>query len=286
MQRITWRTALCCGIGLVLFGSAVTPFASATIYTFSPTNTAQEPSANPDANGSVDLWTHPGDSANAGDFVGNSANNGDGSNSGGTGAGSIAWGLYANGGASSTATSKTFTSLIGSPISLANQYIAIDFDNGYVDPSSKVGISFYNASNQVQLTFEFVGGDTNYKVTDSTGSHVNPPSLGFTDNGFNVKLTLNNNSNGQYTLNVGASSISGVLQRSSSIIDKIEVFNINAGNGSSNDVYFNNLVVSTAVPEVPAGMLLAVVGTVFIGANKWKSLRRAKRAAKALMPSA
>ena len=73
----------------------------------------------------------------------------------------------------------------------------------------------------------------------------------FTADGFNFKLTLLDTVGG-YQLNAGSTTVpSRQLIQATSSIASIQVFNQNAGFNGSNDMYFNNLVIS-AVPESSA----------------------------------
>ena len=138
---------------------------------------------------------------------------------------------------------------------------------------ARVGITFLDSNNVAQSMFRFTGGESAYKIDDSvTDSNT---GIGFTDNGFNVKLSLNNSS-GNYTLMVGSNTFaSRTLAQGTSTIAAVRVFNIGAGSGSTNDVFFNNLTIS-AVPEVSPALAIpvAVIISGLAGAIAHRKSRR------------
>jgi hypothetical protein len=86
-------------------------------------------------------------------------------------------------------------------------------------------------------------------------------AVGFTDDGFNVKLTLENASRG-YTLQVGTNTLSSRnLAQGTSTIAAISVFSVGAGNGLASNLRFNNHVI-TAVQEVSPVIVFPVVAVI------------------------
>lgn len=260
------------GAALLVGGAASS---RAAVFTFSA---SASPGSNPDANaGAVNAWVTSHSTTNtsqAGDFIGNSASNG-----GAAGAGTSAWAMYANNGQTARSTA-TVATLVGSNLTLTNQFVSLDFDNGFIDSGNQVGINFLNGSGVNQLTFRFVGGASFYEVQDSTGTHAT--TQGFTRDGFNVSLTLNAGS-GAYTLKAGSATISGVLQTAVSNLGGVQVYNANAGGGSDRDLYFNNLVISTSVPE--ASPLLAAPVVLSVAAALYFFNRRRRRMLPILAPA-
>jgi hypothetical protein len=241
---------------LLVFASASS--SAAALYTFSASD---RPGTSPDANatpgGAVDVWSvsvsAPGNGSVNGDFHGNSANNG-GSGGSGAGAGSDAWAMYANSGQTATS-SAAVTPLTGLSVSHIGDYISLDFDNGFIDGGSSVGVRFLDSNSNVRLTFQFVGGNTDYQILDASGT-VDPGKV-FTADGFNIKLALTSNSGGYTLTTTGSSpsSTSGTLLQNTSSLDMIQVFNTNAGGGDARNLYFNNLAIS-AVPEASPALMI------------------------------
>lgn len=202
-----------------------------------------------DQNGNVvsNFWSSSF-STNAGGFIGDSGSNGDGS---GAGAGSTAWGLFANSGEQSSITGDINSVIAGRDFGATGDTISIDFDNGFIDPTTAVGIRFLDPSNSVVSEFSFTGGTSDYTVSD--GSGVLNTGIGFTDNGLNFALTILGPSLYQFDILAadGGSASSGPRTLSGTI-SQIEVFNRDAGFGSQRDLFVNNLSIS--VPE-PTGLI-------------------------------
>jgi hypothetical protein len=232
------------------------------------------PAGNPDANefggGAINLWT-TSTTGSAGNFAGNSANNAGGS---AAGAGNPAWGIWANTGGISTA-SASVTSLMARPLGLAGDAITLSLDNGFIVNGASVGVRLLNSGGSVLSTFSFTGGDSFYRITDGASSGFST-EVGFTGNGLNLTYNFTS-SNGDYSLAVGSSTITGRdLALSSNTVATIEVFNSGAGGGSGGgnfDAYFNNLSL-TAVPEVSPALALPLAAVVVTTLQTLTSRRR------------
>lgn len=235
---------------------ATTPAEAVLVRSFTTLNEVnQSPDANEVGGGTVDLWAFSSGgagTANAGSFIGNSGANSGGSS--GAGAGNPAWALYANSGATASA-SANLTGLMGRSLSLAGDSVSIDFDNGFIDTGRFVGVQFYDSNGVVVSQLTFIGGAADYQLSDSSTTGT---GVGFTGDGINLSLTLTSGT-GDYTIDVGGTTLAsrlmpGVVKD----IASIEVFNASAGGGSDRDIYFNNLTV-TAVPEVSAAVAMPFV---------------------------
>lgn len=203
-------------------------------------------------NPSADGWSvslDSGDGTKNGEFNGDSATNGGGS---AAGAGSAAWALYANDGNNASA---TFT-LAGGALSVG-QIASLDFDNGWIDTPSVVGVRFLNSGVEV-LGFTFTGGQANYNLSDGTTTDT---GIGFTADGLNLALTLT--SLGNYSLNVSGNVFTGTLNNGQTSFDQVRVVNESAGGGVERNVFFNNLSV-TQVPEPSSSALLALGGLALV----------------------
>jgi hypothetical protein len=198
--------------------------------------------ANPGTDGWA-LTTSTGNSSQAGSFQGNSGGNGDGA---GAGAGNPAWGFYANSGQSSSGV----WSLAGGSLTVG-QEVAIDFDNGFINTGSQVGVEFRSGTT-VGLSIFLTGGASFYQVFRNGG--VVNSTVGFTDNGFNIEVGSTGTST--YALSFGSFSQTGTFGNGVTAIDNIRVFNTNAGGGGQFNLFANNI---TVVPE-PASALLGSLG--------------------------
>lgn len=211
-------------------------------------------------------WTLSGGS-NAGFFIGNSKNNGDGdgNNDGDINTtGDNAWGLYANSGQTASAV-RTFNSALS-----VGQTFTLRMDNGWIEGGGTVGFGLQNASSDNRFEFFFIGGASKYQRNDNGG--VQNTTLDFTDGGLTIVFTLTGADaysatvTAYYDDNTSASdTFSGTLLNSGAI-DRLRLFNYNAGSGSQRDAFFNSI----AVPEPALVSLLAISGMLL--------RRRARRA--------
>jgi hypothetical protein len=191
---------------------------------------------------------------NAGFFIGSSANNGDGGANapppGDIDTSGESWGLYANSGQTSEAV-RPLTGTLA-----VNQFIRLDYDNGWIDNGGSVGFSFL-AGGEERLRLTFVGGEQNYTLHDASGPR--DTGVGFTDEG--MQIDFDPDSPDQYGISISPRGGTSVVLRgdlagtAGSGIDSIRFFNTNAGPGSQRDVFVNSLLV---LPE-PAGLGLLIV---------------------------
>jgi len=160
-----------------------------------------------------------------------------------TGAGR-AWGLFNHGGATTEALRPFNASLA------VGDTFTIDMDNGNLNGGATVGFGLQNiANNNDRFEVFFVGGDADYTVSDSTGSHDS--LVGFTRTGIRVSFTLTSVDTYSVTIIrfVGTSfaqtnTLTGTLKGTAGTsIDRLRLFYANGGGyaGSDNDVFFNSV---------------------------------------------
>lgn len=206
-------------------------------------------------------WTLSG-TGSYGFFVGTSANNGDGG--GNIDTSGKSWGLWANSGGLAQAV-RAFNSVLA-----VGQTFSIGMDNGWVQDGGSVGFALRNASGQERFRFYFSGGDTVYRINDSTTG--DSTTIGFTDDGLSIAFTLTAADAYSVAITAGGGSpvtITGTLGASGSIAD-LRLFNSNAGPNYQRDLFFNSLQV---VPE-PTHAALGVFGVLFGAAQLWRWARR------------
>jgi alpha-amylase len=178
---------------------------------------------------------------NAGLFNGNSATNGDGdgNSDGDINTGGEAWGVYANSSNLSEAIRP-----FASPLAVG-QTFSIKMDNGWIDGGSTVGLSLRNSSNNNVWEFFFIGGNTNYSIQGGGGQVAS--LVGFTDEGLLLEFTLITATvyslkitelfNGNVTLYSG----SLMNPAGGSTIDRVRLFNFNAGPDGQRNAFFNSM---------------------------------------------
>jgi len=196
---------------------------------------------------------------NAGHYVGDSRNNSFGNDTNGDGdintAGVKAWGMYANNGASAEAFRR-----FGWPLQRGNTF-SLDMDNGWVSGGGVVGFALQNhQSGSTLLEVLFLGNNPTYSIQDSRG--FISTGLPWTDEGIRARITLTGTNTYSAYLrrlqdNVSV-TITGITMASSGLpIDRVRLFNYQAGGGSEYDLFFNRL----AIDDLPPVDVTAVKGT-------------------------
>ena len=192
---------------------------------------------------------------NAGTFLGTSGANGNGG-AGNIDTGGQSFGLYANSGAT-TLINRSFA--VGGPSGnaflAAGQTFTLRIDNGFVDTGSSVGFNLLNSTGTSRFTFQFVGGNNAYTY-NTAGTDVST-GVGFTADGLTISYTQNAGTG--FTLAVtpfGGTTTTIASNVPVADIAQFQVFNANAGSGTSNNAYFNS---PTVVPE-PTTMVLMAAG--------------------------
>lgn len=215
-----------------------------------------------------DAWTandNDGFGFQAWSFVGR--DNGSGSGGGfisalngvvniGSGLNSEAFGIYGNNGGVGAAV-RPFSALS------QGQTFSIDMDNQDLstsgDPFPTVGFALQNSNNQNLFEYYLRGGDAKYTVNATDVSGITPDA---TLGGLRLSFTLG----AAYTftlqidrLGYGSAvdnTITGnLLTQANQSITRVRLFNANGGP----DVFFNNLVITAAVPEISPAVALPVV---------------------------
>ncbi len=229
-------------------------------------------------------WTLTG-SSSSGFFIGSSTVNDNGNalpagdtSDIDTGTPSKSWGLYANNGASATA-SRTFSAgamQVGDSFSIA-------FDNGNVDTPGSDYVTLVSSAGSSILTFGFNGGANDYFYSDATNSGAST-GVGFTYFGLNLTYTLTSAT--AYSLAItpiGSSATTTTLTGTfSGSIAGFQAVDLNAGSGDGNNFYINSPVLTApagaAVP-VPASFGLLLAGALAGGIGLALRSRIGKRLA-------
>jgi hypothetical protein len=213
-----------------------------------------------------------------GQFIGTSANNGDGTTSPNIDTSGKAFGEYGN-----TGNSAVAYRAFGAREMYNSSTFHWAMDNGFIDNGTSVGLTLRNGNANAnpgnyntgaRFEFLFLGGNSDYEYIDSTGVHDS--GIAFRSTGLQLSLQLQGAngyslivSNGDNTALLG--TYSGTLEgTANSSIDSFAIFNNNAGLGGAHDAFFNSFSVN-AVPE-PAVVVLFAVGGGIIWMRRRKTL--------------
>jgi len=195
-------------------------------------------------------------------FTGSSSGNAGGS--GNIDTAGLSWGMYANSGQTVSAVRP----LSGGSL-LVGQTITLSIDNGFVQNGGTEGFGLQTSGGTNRIEFYFVGGASDYTLSDGTGSHDS--LIGFTGNGLALAFTLTaaNSYSLAVTPNGGSTSIfSGSLEGSTGLdISQLRFFNANGGNGAQYDFYANLLTVPEVSPAWSFGAP-AILGALFFARRR------------------
>lgn len=153
-----------------------------------------------------------------------------------------AWGLWANSGGVADAV-RTFDAALGT-----GDTFKIDMDNGWVESGGTVGLGLRNSADENRLEVYFVAGNTNYTVHDNSGARDS--GVPFTDEGLHIEVTITGADSYSITifrLEDGTSAtLTGTLGgTTSTAIDRVRLFNANAGSGTERNLFFNNIAINS-----------------------------------------
>jgi len=204
-------------------------------------------------------WTFANTSANG-------SENGNFTSTAGTLSGTW-WGLYANTGqtASQTYSFSTALSTLGLSVLPPGGSVQIDVALGF-NNGGTVGIALQNSSSVNRFETYYIGNDASdsFKLNDAGGQdNITGPNTSFSNSDWNgnpsnfQRILYTQLSGNAYSLSFNGTPVTNSgLTISASDITQVRFFNFNAGGGSGNNQYANNLVV---VPE-PANLSIAAAG--------------------------
>jgi hypothetical protein len=184
------------------------------------------------------------------------------------------WGLYANSGVTSSMTYSFASALqtaTGSSTLPVGGTVEIQLSLGFIDTNAVVGISLQNSSNTNRFETFYRGGSPtdSFKLLDAEGEeNITGPVTTYAASNWITNTDYQTILFTQLAGNTYSLAFDGVnvtnsnLNLTASDISQIRFFNFNAGSGSNNNQYANNLVV---VPE-PRSLLITTAGLVGVAA--------------------
>lgn len=227
------------GSNNVVFSSSFSSVGQQTNAADSPTNSVYGSSWTNGASGGTGFspWILSTSGTNAGHFlaISNSTNRVN------TGV-DRAFGLWANQGSVSLARRP-----FGSSLQVGDIF-RIRIDNNWIQTNRSVGISFADSNNTNRVSFFFVGGDANYRVTDSATNR--DTSIGYTDQG--LGLTFELTATNTYRLTVGTNVINGTLANGGAI-SQLVASNNSAGPGDDFNFFLGAM--SVTAPTTSSGVV-------------------------------
>lgn len=200
-------------------------------------------------------------SSTAGFFLGSSANNGSAPSGNINSTNGTAFGLYANSGQTASAV-RPFT---GGPLAVG-QTLSLRMDNGFINNNGVVGFSLQTSGGVNVFEFYFRGGTTNYIL--NVGGVETTTAVSFTDGGLSLAFTLTSPT--AYALDVTRLENNQVFNLTGSFaspasIERLRLFNFNAGGGSARDAFFNQLRIAEAPPPPPPEPVIPLPAASLMG---------------------
>ena len=152
-------------------------------------------------------------------------------------AGSPAFGLWANNGATARARRPLAEAL------QPGDTLSFVLDNNWINDGGSSGFSLENTHGEALLTLYFIGGETVYKLQDGS-PEIRETGMSWTGDGLTVAFTLDSATN--YTLVVNGNSFTGTLipAAGGTGVQQFQTWNYNCGPDTERNVYFNNLQVT------------------------------------------
>lgn len=169
------------------------------------------------------------------------------------------WGLYANSGQTASQTysfASALNTALGQSVLPVGGTVQIDLSVGFINSGGVVGIALQNATGVNRFETYYIGASATdqFQLNDAGGvEFITGPNTSFSAStwtgGAYQTILFTQLAGNQYALSFdGVSATNNNLSIAASDISQIRFFNFNAGSGSGNNQYANNLVV---VPEPP-----------------------------------
>ena len=151
------------------------------------------------------------------------------------------FGLWANSGGTSTAT-RNFSS----PMAAGDSF-TLRFDNNWVDSGGETSFALADSSGNVRFRFYFVGGTSNYSITDEITNRNS--GWAYTDVGLNLTLTLTSATAYSLSMGTGGANITGTLAAAGGALSRLVVENKNAGPDTERNLYIGSMTHTRQMAE-------------------------------------
>jgi hypothetical protein len=176
---------------------------------------------------------------------------------------STGFGLWANGGGTSTATRNFNTAM-----SMGDSF-SLRFDNNWIDPGGETGFALADSFGNVKFRFYFVGGQNNYRITDATAAR--DTGWGYTGNGLSLTVTLG--AGNAYTFADGTRELTGTLASAGGAIARLIIENKSAGPDTDRNLYIGAMTHTRPISD--SGTISSTASTLTYNpttdgiANSW-----------------
>ncbi|MEY2852302.1 MAG: hypothetical protein RL549_1001 [Verrucomicrobiota bacterium] len=176
---------------------------------------------------------------------------------------STGFGLWANGGGTSTATRNFNTAM-----SMGDSF-SMRFDNNWIDPGGETGFALADSFGNVKFRFYFVGGQNNYRITDATAAR--DTGWGYTGNGLSLTVTLG--AGNAYTFADGTRELTGSLASAGGAIARLIIENKSAGPDTDRNLYIGAITHTRQISD--SGTISSTASTLTYNpttdgiANSW-----------------
>jgi hypothetical protein len=172
-----------------------------------------------------------------------------------------AWGLYAN-----TSNTAANTYVFGGGALAVGQTVSITITLGNIASGGTVGFGLQNSSSINRFESYYIGNHVSdtWKLNDAGGQeNITGPNTSFANtsrsNSKFATISFTQLGSNAFSLSFNGTPVTNSgLTITASDIDRIRIFNFNAGSGGASDQFFNSLSV---VPE-PSAALLGAIGAL------------------------
>ena len=129
----------------------------------------------------------------------------------------------------------------------AGDSFTLRFDNNWVDSGGETSFALADSSRNVRFRFYFVGGTSNYSITDEITNRNS--GWAYTDVGLNLTLTLTSATAYSLSMGTGGANITGTLAAAGGALSRLVVENKNAGPDTERNLYIGSMTHTRQMAE-------------------------------------